>query len=106
MQTCMSALPPEDLKRKEKLEKEVPIKKGQKARILRTKKTFNRGYEPNRTEEIFTVKHPDYIRGFELEDAMKEPIKGRFYIPQVQKVQVSPRKRYTVEKILKYRGKG
>ena len=97
---------PEELKRKEKLEKEVPIKKGQKARILRTRKTFNRGYETNWTKEIFTVKQPDYIRGYELEDSMKEPIKGRFYRQQVQKVKVSPRKRYTVETILKYRGKG
>ena len=40
---------PETLKRKEKLEKDVPIKKGQKAPILRTKKTFNRGYEPSWT---------------------------------------------------------
>ena len=97
---------PEDLKTKEKLEKEVPIKKGQKIRILRTKKTFNRRYKANWTKEIFTVKEPDYIRGYELEDAMKEPIKGRFYRQQVQKVKVSPRKRYTVEKILKYCGKG
>ena len=46
----------EALKRCEKLEEEVPIKKGQKTIILRTKKTYNRGYEPNWTEEIFTVK--------------------------------------------------
>ena len=92
---------PEALKRKEKLEEEVPIKKGQKARILQTKKTFNRGYEPN-----WTVKQPDYIRGYGLEDPMKEPIKGWFYRPQVQKMKVSHRKWYTVEKILKYRGKG
>ena len=74
---------PEDLKRKEKQEEQVPIKKGQKAQILRTKKTFNRGYEPNWTEEIFTVKKPDYVRGYELEDALKEPIKGWFYRQQV-----------------------
>ena len=97
---------PEALKIKEKMEEEISIKKGQKARILRTKKTFNRGYEPNWTEEIFTVKKPDYVRGYELEDAMKETIKGWFYRPQVQKVKVSPRKWYTIEKILKYRGKG
>ena len=87
-------------------ERGIPIKKGQKARILQTKKTFNRGCEPNWAEEIFTVKKPDYVRGYELEDALKEPIKGWFYRPQVQKVKVSPRKRYTLEKILKYRGKG
>ena len=46
------------------------------------------------------------MRGYELEDTMKEPIKVWFYRPQVQKVKMSPRKRYTVEKILKYCGKG
>ena len=97
---------PEGLKRKQKLEEEAPIKKGQKTRILRTKKTFNRGYEPNWTEESFTVKRPNYIRAYGLEYAMKEPIKGWFYRPQVQKVKVSPRKRYTIEKILKNCGKG
>lgn len=97
---------PLEIKKKENLQEETPIKKGQKTRILRTKKTFNRGYEPNWSEEIFSVSKPDYIRGYALEDALKEPIKGWFYRPQVQKVQVSPRKRYTVEKILEYRGKG
>ena len=57
---------PGALKRKEKMEEEVAIKKGQKARILRTKKTFNRRYEPNWTEETVTVKKPDYVRGYEL----------------------------------------
>ena len=97
---------PEALKRSEKLEEEVHIKKGQKTRIPRTKKTFNRGYKPNGTEEIFTVKQADHVRGYGLEDAMKEPIKGWFYRPQVQKVNVSPRKWYTIEKVLKHRGKG
>ena len=92
---------PEALKRGEKLEK-----KGQKTRILRTKKTFNRGYEPNWTEEMFTVKQADHVRGYGLEDAMKDPIRGWFYRPQVQKVKVSPRKRYTIEKVIKYQGKG
>ena len=82
-----------------KLEEEAPIKKGQKTRMLIIKKTFNRGYEPNWTEEIFTVKRPDYIRGYGLEDTMKEAI-------NVQKVKFVPRKRYTIEKILKYLGTG
>ena len=67
---------PGALKRKEKAEEEVPIKKVQKTQILRTKKTFNRGYQPNWTEEIFIVKQADHVRGYGLEDAMKEPIKG------------------------------
>ena len=83
---------PEGLKRKQKIEEEAPFKKGPKIRILRTKKTFNRGHEPNWTEEMFTVKRPDYIRVYGLEDAMKEPIKGWFYRPKVHEVSVSPRK--------------
>ena len=41
-----------------------------------------------------------------MEAMLKEEIKGWFYPQQVQKVKVNPRKRYTIEKILKYHGKG
>lgn len=94
---------PKDLR---KMKEKVLLKSGDKARILRKKKTFNRGYEPNWSEEIFTVKKPNYVKGYGIEDDLKEEIKGWFYPQEVQKVKVTPRKRYTVESIVKYRGKG
>ena len=41
-----------------------------------------------------------------MEDALKEIIKGRIYPEEVQKVKVFPRKWYTIEKIIYYKGKG
>ena len=81
------------------------LKKGSKVRMLAKKKTFNRGYQPNWTEEIYTV---DTVtpKGYELKDALGESIKGSFYQPEVQKVQVRHGKQYKIEKVVKYRGKG
>ena len=81
------------------------LKIGDRVRILRRKKTFNRGYEPNWSEEIFIVRSRDES-GFRLEDLDGEEIKGRFYPQEVQKISVSPDKRFSVEKVLKTRGKG
>lgn len=88
--------------------KEVPVlklKKKNQVRMLKTKKTFNRGYEPNWTEEIYTV---DGVspKGYHLKDLLGEEIKGSFYEPEVQKVQARHGRRYDIEKIVKYRGKG
>lgn len=92
---------------KEWKKKKTPLlKSGDKVRIIKKKKTFNRGYEPNWSEEILEVNRVDAQRGYNVEDAMREVLKGWFYPQQVQKVKVSPRKRYAIEKILKYRGKG
>ena len=83
----------------------LTLKKGSKVRMLAKERTFNRGYEPNWTEEIYTV---DNItrKGYQLKDELGEEIKGAFYQPEVQKVQVHARKRYDIEKVLKYRGSG
>ena len=81
------------------------LKVGDKVRILEKKKTFNRGYEPNWTEEMFTVYKVNQ-NTYSLKDLMGEEIKGRFYPQEVQKVFVSPQKKFYVEKILKSRGKG
>ena len=85
--------------------KPLLLKKGDKVRMLKKKKTFNRGYEPNWTDEVFTI---DTVKphGYKLKDALKEEIKGLFYPPEVQKTVVTPTTRYIVEKVLKYRYKG
>ena len=88
--------------------KSVPkltLKKKTKVRILSKKRQFNRGYEPNWTEEIHTV---DSVtpHGYHLKDGLGEEIKGTFYEPEVQKVRVTQGRRYDVEKVLRYKGKG
>ena len=73
--------------------------------MLAKERTFNRGYEPNWTEEVYTV---DKVtkKGYQLKDELGEEIKGTFYQPEVQKVRVHGQKRYDIEKVLKYRGTG
>lgn len=83
----------------------LSLKKGSKVRMLAKERVFNRGYEPNWTEEIYTVDDVS-PRGYHLKDELAEEIKGAFYQPEVQKVQVRARKRYDIEKVLKYRGSG
>ena len=85
--------------------KPLLLKRGDKVRMIKKKKTFNRGYEPNWTEEVFTI---DGVKpaGYMLKDALDEEIKGLFYPPEVQKTVVTPTTRYIVEDVLKYRYKG
>ena len=88
-----------------KLVPRTTMKKGSKVRMLAKERTFNRGYEPNWTEEVYTVNKVTK-KGYQLKDELGEDIKGTFYEPEVQKVQVHAQKRYDIEKVLKYRGKG
>ena len=73
--------------------------------MLAKERAFNRGYEPNWTEEIYTVDSVNR-KGYQLKDELGEEIKGTFYQPEVQKVQVRAGRRYDVEKVLKYKGSG
>lgn len=81
------------------------LKKGSKVRMLAKKRAFNRGYEPNWTEEVYTI---DSVKpkGYQLKDELGEEIKGTFYQPEVQKVHVRQGKRYDIEEVVKYRGSG
>ena len=54
---------------------------GEKVRIVRKKDTFEKGFTPNWTEEVFTVsevKHTNPIT-YSVKDELGEPIKGTFY---------------------------
>ena len=81
------------------------LKVKDKVRLLETKKTFNRGYEPNWSEEIYII-YKIGRRGYYLKDMNGEVIKGSFYAEELQKVKVHWTKQYSIEKIVKYRGTG
>ena len=76
---------------------------GDKVRIVRKKGTFEKGFTPNWTEEVFTIttvkatKPPTYTS----EDACREPVQGSFY---EQELQTSVQEIYRIERGLK-RGK-
>ncbi|GFU41393.1 uncharacterized transposon-derived protein F54H12.3 [Nephila pilipes] len=81
---------------------------GDQVRISKTVKTFRRGYLPNWSEEIFTIRKrfPSNPLTYILEDIEHEILRGRFYEPELQKVTKKANAFWRIEKILKTRGKG
>ena len=73
---------------------------GDRVRITKKKKVFEKGYTTRWTEEIFTIKeiqNTDPIT-YKLEDLEGEEIKGTFYEPELQKTE---QQIYRIEKIIK-----
>ena len=76
-------------------------------RISKIKRTFEKGYLPNFSKEIFTLSKqvPRDPPVCKLKDYDGEELKGSFYEKELQKVMKSDDV-YEVEKILKKRGRG
>ena len=76
-------------------------------RISKMKRTFEKGYLPNFSKEIFTVSQqiPRHPPVYKLKDYDQEELSGTFYNEELQKV-IKEDDVYEVEKILKSRGKG
>ena len=83
------------------------FKIGDQVRISKIKRTFEKGYLPNFSKEIFTVSKqiPRNPVVYKLKDYDGEEIKGTFYDKELQKV-IKEDDVYEVEKILKKRGRG
>ena len=76
---------------------------GDKVRISKKKKTFEKGYTTRWTEEIFTiveVKRTSLVT-YKITDLNGEEIKGTFYEPELQK---TSQELFKIEKVIK-RGK-
>ena len=76
------------------------FKVGDKVRISKKKTTFEKGYTPRWTEEIFTVysiKYTDPIT-YKITDLNGEEILGTFYEKELQK---SSQEIFRIEKIIK-----
>ena len=73
---------------------------GDKVRISKKKRTFEKGYTPNWTEELFVIdKQLDTSPvTYKLKDLNGENIEGSFYEPELQK---SCQQVFTIEKVLK-----
>lgn len=72
-------------------------------RLAKVKKTFNRGYTPNWTEELFKIHAIDANREpimYSVKDMENEIIEGKFYKQELQKVDNVVR----IEKVLKTKG--
>ncbi|XP_022189162.2 uncharacterized protein LOC120355491 [Nilaparvata lugens] len=80
------------------------IEPGDKVRISKYKKTFDKGYLANWTNELFTVRRvrPTVPVTYELEDYRGEPIEGGFYSEEIVKTKVPSV--FEIEKVLRKRG--
>lgn len=94
---------------RESRKKKIPSRKqrfevGDKVRISKYKKTFDKGYWPNWTNEVFTISKvmPTKPITYKLKDERGECIKGGFYSEELQKSQFGGV--FLVEKVLKKRG--
>ena len=79
---------------------------GDTVRISIYKNIFVKGYKQNWTEEIYTIseRHVSNPPTYSIKDLSDEPIKGRFYEAELQKVVKDDT--YIVEKVLKTRKRG
>jgi len=75
-----------------------------KVRITKKKTTFEKGYTPRWTEEVFTVTQVQYTDPptYKISDYNGEEIQGTFYEQELQK---TTQEIYRIEKIIRKRGK-
>ena len=80
---------------------------GDRVRLNKKHRPFKKGFLPRWTEEVFVVTHVrrHLVVTYRLSEWDGTPIKGTFYEPDVQKVQVSDDSIFRVEKVLKRKGR-
>ena len=80
------------------------LKSGDRVRISKTRRIFDKGYLPNWTEEIFTISEAFKTNPptYKLHDYSGDPIEGTFYEHEVQRV-IKVDDVYKIEKILNTR---
>lgn len=93
----------QSVNKKQHRRKHTP-KPGEVVRISRWKGTFEKGYEPNWSKELFNVHRvvQDPHPMFELRDSNNEALEGRFYAKEVQRVRHGE---FVVERVLAERAK-
>ena len=73
-----------------KITRDCRLKKGDKIRILRDKKQFEKGYTQNWSNEIYVIKsvrHKDNVCWYKLEDIEGDTVPGIWYYNQLNLVQ-------------------
>ena len=75
---------------------------GDKVRISKRKKTFEKGFTPNWTEELFRINEVQKTKPttYTIQDMQGDPIKGSFYDAELQK---ASQKVYRIEKVIRKR---
>ena len=78
---------------------------GDRVRLNKKHHPFKKGYLPGWTEDVVTHVRRHLVVTYRLSEWDRTPIKGTFYRPDVQKVQVSDNSLFHVEKLLKRKGR-
>ena len=78
------------------------FKIGDQVRISKLKKTFEKGYTANWTEEVFTIQKVQTTvpYTYKLKDTKNETIQGTFYEPELQ---LAKQTTFRIEKVLNHR---
>ena len=82
---------------------------GDKVRISKTKRAFDREYSERWSREIFQIKSRFFredIPVYRIEDWFNDLLKGSFYQSELQKVESNAQDLFDVEEILDYKGRG
>ena len=89
---------------KKKKPKKETLKVGDKVRLNKKHRTFDKGYRAGWTEEVFSI--TQILRGgnvtvYKIAEWDDTPIKGTFYAQDLQKVQASDDDLFRIEKVLR-----
>ena len=79
------------------------LKVGDRVRLNKIHRTFEKGYLPGWTEEVFVVHRVTLgpVPTYKIREWDDTPVKGTFYEPDLQKVQLSDDALFRIEKVLK-----
>lgn len=90
------------------LYKKPKFKVNDYVRLAKEKGTFEKGYETNFTEEVFKVNKviPHMKPTYEVVDLAGEPLEGKFYQEELQKISFDPNADFKIDKILRTKGTG
>ena len=87
---------------------EPKFKRGDRVRISKYRQVFDKGYEQNYTDEVFTVYNVLNTKPmvYKLKDYYGEAIKGSFYQEELVKVLEPKNKAYRIDYVLEEKGRG
>ena len=82
------------------------LKVGDHVRLNKKFHLFKKGYLPSWTEEVFVIRDsiPGPVPTYKVEEWDRTPLKGTFYIQDLQKVNVTDDDIFRIEKIVKRKG--
>ena len=102
----LTSVKPKKIRRPKNKKVKPSFQEGDQVKLSFLRKPFERAYDQTFTNEIFIVTDVHHNQGvdtYSLKDFNNEPIKGKFYKQELQKVQVDENTVYKIEKIIRRR---